>query len=96
VVHLGGESAKYDNDITDSGRQVEPLQIESELLYFRKNHGVIAVFLYLLLTTLGDLILPLKRAIKGRFPVGWKSFAKHVRMYWALGRKTRFGSRPIR
>ena len=43
VIHLGGESAKSEGDITLSGRQIKALQIESELLYFRKNHGVTGV-----------------------------------------------------
>ena len=41
VVHIGGESAKSDAaNLTASGRQIPALQIESELLYFRKHHGL--------------------------------------------------------
>jgi GT2 family glycosyltransferase len=43
VVHLGGESAKTDGEITESGRQISALQIESELLFFRKHHGRIGL-----------------------------------------------------
>jgi len=92
VVHLGGESAKSDHEITDGGKQVERLQIESELLYFRKNYGIMAVVFHLLLTALGDMILPMKRLIKGNFPVGWKKFGQHALMYWKLSKSTRFGS----
>ena len=41
VVHIGGESAQSAGSLTDSGRQVSALQIESELLYFRKHFGLL-------------------------------------------------------
>lgn len=56
--------------ITQSGRQIEALQIESELLYFRKNHGVAGVWMNVLLTTLGDAIIVLKRLLKQKSPLG--------------------------
>jgi len=96
VVHLGGESAKSDSEITDSGRQIEQLQIESELLYFRKNHGAHAVILHLILTTLGDVLLPLKRLVQGSSPTGWMVFLKHTQIYWRLAFKTKLGIRPTR
>jgi len=96
VVHLGGESAKFDHEITDGGKQVEKLQIESELLYFRKNHGIVAVITHLLLTTLGNMILLFKRLIQGRFPLGWKVFGKHTLMYWKLANATKLGSLPTK
>ena len=40
VVHIGGESAKSDAELTASGRQISALQIESALLYYRKHHGL--------------------------------------------------------
>jgi len=96
VVHLGGESAKSDSEITDSGRQIERLQIESELLYFRKNHGVSAVIVHLILTTLGDILLPLKRLVQGRHPSGWMAFLKHTRTYFRLASRTRLGGNPTK
>jgi len=96
VVHLGGESAKSDSEITESGAQVAVLQIESELLYFRKNHGILAVVLHLMLTGLGDVILPLKRLIKGKRPVDWKSYWNHLGSYCGLAGKTGCGTRPTR
>jgi N-acetylglucosaminyl-diphospho-decaprenol L-rhamnosyltransferase len=57
VVHIGGESAKSEGEITQSGHQIEALQIESELLYFRKNHGVAGVRMNVLLRRLGDAII---------------------------------------
>ena len=40
VVHIGGESAKSVDQLNVDGRQIPTLQIESELLYFRKHHGL--------------------------------------------------------
>ncbi|MGH6801855.1 MAG: glycosyltransferase family 2 protein [Methyloceanibacter sp.] len=96
VVHIGGESAKSESDITQSGRQIEALQIESELLYFRKNHGVVGVWMNVLLTTLGDAIIVLKRLLKRKSPVGFGAYAKHVALVWSLFGRTRWGTRPTR
>src|SRR5262249_38792404 len=43
VVHIGGESAATEGPITQAGRQISVLQLESELLYFRKYYGVVGV-----------------------------------------------------
>lgn len=96
VIHIGGESARSESEITPSGRQIEALQIESELLYFRKNHGVAGVWMNVLLTTLGDAIIVLKRLLKRKSPVGFGAYAKHVALVWSLFRRTRWGTRPTR
>jgi N-acetylglucosaminyl-diphospho-decaprenol L-rhamnosyltransferase len=70
VVHLGGESAKSEGEITSSGRQIESLKIESELLYFYKNHGLMAVIVDVFLSTLADCIQLLKDIVKFR-PSRW-------------------------
>ena len=54
VVHIGGQSAATTAALDAVSRQISPLQIESELLYFRKHHGVIGVLTAVLLTSLGD------------------------------------------
>jgi GT2 family glycosyltransferase len=54
VVHIGGESAASAGPVNRVGRQISALQVESELLYFRKHHGVGGVLTSVLLTTLGD------------------------------------------
>lgn len=56
VVHIGGESAKSVGKISSVSRQVPHLQIESELLYFRKNHGLFGVWSHIILSNLADLI----------------------------------------
>ncbi|HEX7639793.1 MAG TPA: glycosyltransferase family 2 protein [Burkholderiaceae bacterium] len=57
VVHIGGESAKSLGALSESGRQLESLQLESGLLYFRKNHGLGAVLAYVALDLLASLLL---------------------------------------
>ncbi len=96
VIHLGGESAKTDNQITDSGLQVEKFQIESELLYFRKNYGLNAVILHVMLNMITDFISPIKRLLKRSRPVGWRECWRHVLLYWSLCWKTKLGSNPTR
>lgn len=96
VVHIGGESAKSDGEITESGRQLEALQIESELLYFRKNHGLLSAWINVALNALADLILPAKRWLKGRWPVGWNTYRQHTGLVWSLFRRTRWASQPTR
>jgi len=96
VVHVGGESAKSEGEITASGRQLEGLQIESELLYFRKNHGAVGVWTHVLLTTLGDALIVLRRLVRGRLPVGFGAYAKHAARVWSLFRRTRCGTAPTR
>jgi GT2 family glycosyltransferase len=56
VVHIGGESAGSAGPLDGASRQISALQIESELLYFRKHHGVGGVLTSVFLTTLGDVI----------------------------------------
>lgn len=96
VVHIGGESAKSEGELSALGRQIEALQIESELLYFRKNHGRLAALLDVTLITLADLIIPLKRLLKGKHPVGLIAYGKHIGLAWSTFARTRWGQRPTR
>ena len=94
VVHIGGESAKSDAALS-GGRQISILQTESELLYFRKHHGVLGVGLHCALSTLADGILMLKAALKGRAaPI--KAAWTHTRQLALLARRTQLGRNPTR
>jgi N-acetylglucosaminyl-diphospho-decaprenol L-rhamnosyltransferase len=96
VVHIGGESAKSVAELNAASRQISTLQIESELLYFRKHHGLLGLAAHLLLVSLGDLILALKALLKGR---GWAVIGacwQHARVTWALLRETKIASQPTR
>lgn len=66
VVHLGGESAKSLGTISAVSRQVPVLQIESELLYFRKNHGLLGVLMHLVLSNLADMVQLVKDVMRLR------------------------------
>lgn len=96
VVHIGGESAKSEGEITSSGRQLEGLQIESELLYFRKNHGAAGAWAHVLLTTLGDTLIVLRRVARWRSPMGFGAYARHIARVWSSFRRTRWGTKATR
>ncbi|MBS1190929.1 MAG: putative Glycosyl transferase, family 2 [Rhodocyclaceae bacterium] len=93
VVHLGGESARSDGEITPSGRQIEALQIESELLYFRKNHGLPAVLADVALILAGDALRAARRILQGR-PAAPGAHWNHARRVLSLFHRTRWGTRP--
>jgi len=96
VVHLGGESAKSSGEITKSGRQLSALQVESELLYFRKNHGLGGLLLDVLLSVAVDALVTCKRLIKpasgAESVAGWP----HAKLLLTLFVRTRGGSRNTR
>jgi N-acetylglucosaminyl-diphospho-decaprenol L-rhamnosyltransferase len=96
VVHIGGESAKSDSELTSGGRQIQVLQIESELLFFRKNHGLGAVLASLLLSTLADVVLATKHLLKGNGFAGLSSYWRHTQAVWRSFARTRGGTVPTR
>jgi GT2 family glycosyltransferase len=96
VVHIGGESAKLVDELNTASRQVPRLQIESELLYFRKHHGLLGLAWHMFLVTLGDLILALKALLKGRGRAAIKACWEHARVTWSLLRDTKLASQPTR
>ncbi|MHC8354597.1 glycosyltransferase family 2 protein [Pseudomonas sp. LB3P81] len=96
VVHIGGESAKTVVELNAVSRQIPKMQIESELLYFRKHHGLPGLVLHMFLVCLGDLILALKALLKGRGRAAIGACWQHARATWALLRETKFASQPTR
>lgn len=96
VVHIGGESAKTDNKISSVSRQVSALQIESELLYFRKNLGLRSTLIHVVLTVIAESILFLKRLIKQ--PLNFKQVFnfKNLFLYIKIAYLNRFGYRALR
>ncbi|WP_040069244.1 glycosyltransferase family 2 protein [Pseudomonas batumici] len=96
VVHIGGESAKSVVELNVVSRQIPRLQIESELLYFRKHHGLLGLASHMLLVSLGDLILALKALLKGRGRAAIGACWQHARDTWALLRDTQLASQPTR
>ena len=96
VVHIGGESAKSVDELNVASRQIPRLQIESELLYFRKHHGVAGLAWHMALVCLGDLILALKALLKRRGRAAIGACWDHARVTWALLRDTKFATQPTR
>ena len=96
VVHLGGESAKTAGELTEAGHQVSALQIESELLFFRKHHGVAGMALAIVLAALADAYLALKWVVKRRDVAGTRPYWRHAGTTWSLFRQTAWGTRPTR
>lgn len=93
VVHIGGESAKSSGEVTQFN-QLDALQIESELLFFRKNKGVAAVIANLILVTLADMVDVLRCLLKGRERGDLARVLRHTWMEWSLFVRTRCGLRP--
>jgi N-acetylglucosaminyl-diphospho-decaprenol L-rhamnosyltransferase len=96
VVHIGGESARADAEISAAGRQIMALQIESGLLYFRKHHGRGGAWAAVALSVLSALLLTLKGLLKGR---PWRNLRAHwaqALATWTLLRRTSGGLRPTR
>ena len=96
VVHIGGESAKTDNAISSVSRQVSALQIESELLYFRKNLGIASVALHVLLTIVAEIILTAKQLVKTPSRFSQVLNFKELGLFLKLTYLSRAGSRVLR
>jgi GT2 family glycosyltransferase len=96
VVHIGGESAKHEAAISSKSRQIESLQIESELLYFQKNHGFVGVLMHMVLSTLADFILFLKALIKLRSRATIYFNLKRAIVVWKIFFLTHLATQPTR
>lgn len=94
VIHLGGESAKTEAVLTAAGQQISTLQIESEVLYFRKNHGPSGLAALVGLGWLADFIQAVKRFSKGR-PDSMGT-AGHAVALTRILLKTAWGTAPTR
>ena len=95
VMHIGGESAKRDGGALDGSEQISALHAESELLYFRKHHGLTGVLMSVFLTSLVDLSRALKRLVVMRDPRRALAALGHIRLVLTLLAETRMGSRPV-
>ncbi len=96
VVHLGGESAKSDGTITSNGRQLDALQIESELLYFRKNHGLGALLCSVILTVVADGINLIKRALKPGVVLDLAGTWRHIALVCSTLARTQWATQSTR
>ena len=96
AVHIGGESAKTDDVIGQQNRQVNRLRLESELLYFRKNHGLLGMINHILLTHLADLYDLIKNLVRLK---GLNSFVETVKssaLIWQVLVQTQWATKSTR
>lgn len=96
IVHLGGESAKSDSEISAHGRQIKSLQIESELLYFRKNYGISGVLAHLLLTTLVNILQVLRNTFRLEPFKKLMTYVNHSWFIWKMFFRTNYGKKGTR
>jgi N-acetylglucosaminyl-diphospho-decaprenol L-rhamnosyltransferase len=96
VVHFGGESARTEESLSSSGRQISSLEIESELLYFRKHNGVAGVLAAAILGILGDGIVICKCLIKMKRGAQIVAASRHAWNVLTILLRTRLASRPTR
>lgn len=95
VVHIGGESAKSVGEISETGRQLSALQVESELLYMRKHHGLAGLLVHMGLIVLGDATFAAKQLLRLRVRALGACWNNH-KLVWRLLWATRFGAKPTR
>jgi N-acetylglucosaminyl-diphospho-decaprenol L-rhamnosyltransferase len=93
VMHIGGESAHAAGALTPAGRQILNLQVESELLYFRKHHGVMGVVAATCLAMLGDVLTACKGLLRRLDTARAAAAARHAWIVLRLLVETRFASR---
>jgi N-acetylglucosaminyl-diphospho-decaprenol L-rhamnosyltransferase len=96
VVHIGGESAKADSELTRGGKQIDRISMESALLYFRKNFGVACVTRHVALELLGDLILIVKAMLKHFDLARSGELLRRMKTTLQLAGVTRLGGRATR
>ncbi|HEX3142151.1 MAG TPA: hypothetical protein VHQ87_18985, partial [Rhizobacter sp.] len=76
--------------------QISALQIESELLYFRKHQGLIGLSATVFLSLLADAIRASKWLLKRRRLAGLEVFWRNASTVWRLTWQTRLGTRATR
>ena len=96
VIHLGGQSAKSDSEISTHGRQIQSIQIESELLYYRKNHGVTGVFMHLFFTTFANSLQILRNILKLESAKKLMTYVNHSLFVWKMFFRTNFATKATR
>jgi N-acetylglucosaminyl-diphospho-decaprenol L-rhamnosyltransferase len=96
VVHIGGESAKADSEITQAGRQVDRISMESAMLYFRKNRGRSGLLAHVALELLGDAYVGMKALVKQRDTAVATQMRKRMAATFELLRITSMGTRATR
>ena len=95
VVHVGSANMKKMHRNSAAATMVEKYQIESQMIYFRKNHGIGAVISNALFLVLFDILVFLKQLILFRFDEILDEVMPHIRLVARVTTRTGCGSRPI-
>jgi N-acetylglucosaminyl-diphospho-decaprenol L-rhamnosyltransferase len=96
VVHIGGESAKSEGPLKEVSRQISPLQIESELLYFRKHFGLSGLLMSVFLITLANTAIAAKQILLHHNASRSKIALSNIRLTIRSLIFTGFACRPTR
>jgi GT2 family glycosyltransferase len=96
IVHIGGESAKTKSAITKVSRQIAVLEVESELLYFRKHFGLLGLVASVALTASGALLSLAKDILRPTKSDGRREQREKLSIILSLLFPTRWGTRPTR
>jgi N-acetylglucosaminyl-diphospho-decaprenol L-rhamnosyltransferase len=96
VVHLGGESAATEGPLTFAGRQISALQIESQLLFFRKHYGVTGVLTAVSLAMLADALTASMGLLRRMDTALATQAARHAWIMLRLLVNTKLASRATR
>lgn len=96
VVHIGGASAQAADTFSERSRQVSELQVESELLYFRKHHGWVGVAKHMALLWLGAALQAAKDISRRRPRAILRQNLEEAALTTRLFLATRMGSAPTR
>ncbi len=96
VVHTGGESATSVGQLDPLSRQLSPLQVESEFLYFRKHHGMTGVIAAVVLGAVTGAFRAGSSLIRRRDPARAAQVFRHLRLMMQVSFATRLGARATR
>jgi N-acetylglucosaminyl-diphospho-decaprenol L-rhamnosyltransferase len=96
VVHLGGESAISVASVTQHGRQISALQVESELLYFRKHYGTLGVLAAVALNMFGSGMRACSALFRRLDIAPVAEAGRHIGTVLSKLIATRLASRPTR
>jgi GT2 family glycosyltransferase len=92
VIHIGGESAKSDGEISSGNRQLIALQMESELLYIRKNHGLPGLLMHVGLWLASEMVSALRGIRHMRIRHAFGTLVHRIGLQWRLLNSTKLGS----
>ena len=96
VIHIGGESAKSQGPVTNAGRQISELEIESKLLFFRKHYGRCGVLSQLVFLSLDVALATIKDALHPRTPNRRRDKLAELELSIRILRATGWGVRRTR